>query len=269
MPKFEQVKTEYATGHFMGTMWGSRIRVVMRSEESVIWVALGVHIARRKLGSGWHNVKTLCEKASRDQLSSEHVRKIVAEHFGEGAEDAILLATKPGLGTILVDGGGEPLPLPDHIARQNAEEEYNALTATRTDLIVPDRTCIQCGVPLRPVLDSHRLDRNPLKDPHHPRTVEDCQKLTNHPIFAVYDYGRNAPKEWRGFIEYFTTWDGESYVDEHFCSDRCALQYGRRAAALLPILEPDQNPPPRDKPRGDTVYHFEEEVRFTENGFRI
>lgn len=69
-----------------------------------------------------------------------------------------------------------------------------------------------------------------------PLTKEDAQRLLNEKVVSVKYYdpekgtltsGVGSPKH----VESVTTWDGESYKDEFFCSDPCAVQMAYAFAA--------------------------------------
>lgn len=56
-----------------------------------------------------------------------------------------------------------------------------------------------------------------------PRSKADCQRYANQPVARI-KYDAN------GSVDNFSTWDGESYLDRHFCTDRCAAAQGRASA---------------------------------------
>ena len=56
-----------------------------------------------------------------------------------------------------------------------------------------------------------------------PQTKAEAQKLTNHQVVSVR-------RESDG-IDQVTTWDGESYFSEYFCTGACAQRYGYMMAA--------------------------------------
>lgn len=65
------------------------------------------------------------------------------------------------------------------------------------------------------------------------RSKADCQKHSNLPVVSVsYSYDTDANFERTGprHVTDFTTWDGESYVDEFFCKGPCAHGYARMMA---------------------------------------
>lgn len=61
-----------------------------------------------------------------------------------------------------------------------------------------------------------------LDEDQRPTTREELTKYTNGEIRKVYDHGRS--------ISAFNVWDGETYVDLYFHSERCAAIFGRRMA---------------------------------------
>jgi len=268
VPFFSFVATEYAFGKYMGADYGSRIRVLMRSPTHVIYVAYGVNLVHRA-SSSQGGVKALAQKATIANLDRVEVRQKIVAAFGEGADDAAIQAVrKRGLGTVLVDGGGVPLPLPMVQQREQFEHDYAALTATRKGLIPIAGKCRQCGSDLTPELNYHHLKPVP-DDPGHPKTVEDCQRLTNHPIMSVHGYSGSSDREWWPFIDWFSTWDGESYRDPFFCTDACAAKYGRRAVVELPLLSQGGEPPARKRFEREYISHYEQPVIITESGLRL
>jgi hypothetical protein len=60
--------------------------------------------------------------------------------------------------------------------------------------------------------------------PGAPSTIADCQRFTNATVKRVNGY-------LAGRVSSFSAWDGESYQDPHFCKNKCAERFGRRAAA--------------------------------------
>lgn len=60
-----------------------------------------------------------------------------------------------------------------------------------------------------------------------PETKTDCQKLVNEQVVSVtYFHDRT--------ISWFGTWDGESYIDEYFCTGECAKKWGYLMAEAFP-----------------------------------
>lgn len=97
------------------------------------------------------------------------------------------------------------------------------------------RTCIVCGRDIprrstyvrveasrgRQALDAYLSFHKVVADL---RSRDDCRRHTNEPW--ILSHIRNE----EGLIILFTTWDGETYSDPHFCTDRCAAQQGRASA---------------------------------------
>jgi hypothetical protein len=237
----EVVPTEYTRGSIGGVDYGSKARVVLRSPNGFIFVALGVHYIPRNSHS-YHDIKTVCEKANADNFSDPKVRARIVEWFGEGADEAVLKTTeKRGHATVLWQGGGKKLPLPHHEANKLHSAAYAEASPTRDILPENVECCLQCGKPLALKTIKHSLGWD-----SRATTVEELQRLTNLPIVRVRGFESNRPDLWQ-YIESFETWDGESYSQETFCSDRCAAIYGRRAAAELAKL-PTGGEPPAPKP---------------------
>lgn len=265
MAQFEQVKTEYAHGALNGVDYGSKIRVVMRSPTAIVFVGYGLKLITRK---DTYRTVTVASDSKRDTVALPDVRALIVKYFGDGADEWLIRAiTTRGMGTILVDDGGEALRLPRAEASRLNEAEYESKTPTRDIPVANVKTCVQCGSDLPFAVSTHNLGYSPRDN--HPETLEDCQKLTNNQIVSIHGFGREKPKDWWKFISFFHTWDGESYERETFCGDKCAAVYGRRAAAELPLLPTGGEPPKRERPQREYIDHFERETIITEDGFRI
>jgi hypothetical protein len=63
------------------------------------------------------------------------------------------------------------------------------------------------------------------------RSKTECQKHTNQKILSVSYRDQWIDDVNDRYVSYFNIWDGESYVNEFFCSGTCAQQMGRAAAA--------------------------------------
>lgn len=80
--------------------------------------------------------------------------------------------------------------------------------------------CLQCKAPISKRTEQVDFAHN---DPNPPKNKAECQKRTNLEVVAV--------RYWRhGHVMHFSTWDGVSYSDLHFCKRSCAEAFGRRAA---------------------------------------
>lgn len=65
-----------------------------------------------------------------------------------------------------------------------------------------------------------------------PRTKADCERISNQPVVSVkyhhpvigYD-DSGEPIHGPRFVNYFSTWDGESYQDGYFCNGEHARNF--------------------------------------------
>lgn len=98
--------------------------------------------------------------------------------------------------------------------------------------------CRYCGKPIPKVTHcvwfgatTERRDRysTHLAAPE-PATKAEAQRLVNQRIVSVR---RNSYGAGNGLINQVTTWDGESYRDQHFCNQAHAADFGRAAAAMM------------------------------------
>lgn len=250
--RFRRVATERMDDVVAGLRYGMKPRILMRSPTHILYVALGVHLVPRGARAMQH-VQTVARQAKREALSSPAAREIIIAAFGAGSDDAAITAlTTRGGGTVLVDGGGDAIILiADRVAAQRAE--YEAASPDARALLEVTGTCRQCGGELEPVLDRHHFDTIPVVG--QPRTIEDCGRMSNRPVMSVHGYGVGSPREWWGYVSWFSTWDGESYRDPLFCTDACAARYGRRAATELPALAVGGTYVPEPQATGQHVSH--------------
>lgn len=99
--------------------------------------------------------------------------------------------------------------------------------------------CRWCARPIRKDVRTHFPRRHGAKEA--PRvlnpqrahdvvcyTREDCQRQVNESVISVVysKHGEDGPR----YVASFNTWDGESYVDQFFCTNRCAQALGYAAA---------------------------------------
>ncbi len=255
MPKFEIVKTEYTDGSFKGVDYGAKIRIVMRSASMVVISSGGLRLIPRKEHSSY--VSPFSKDSRRASLELPKTRQAFVDAFGEGADEAVIesLNTR-GMGTVLVDGGGDPFSLPRVEARAINHARFEAITPSFDTVSPNQKLCIQCEKPLPRSITRHWLSRGVPK-PDQAKTIEECQRLSNEPVVKVQGYPINSPEEWWPLIEYFETWDGESHDRIHFCGTPCAAAYGMRAAAELPLLPPNGEIPKHQYKAPETVYHYE------------
>lgn len=201
-----------------------------------------------------------------DRFDGVMIEKI-ERYFGEGSGNVAWSAIRrKGFGTVLVDGGGQVVALPHaeqvKIARGRFED---ATCTTRVPVLV--KKCKQCGSDLKPHTTKHHMSDRPAAE-NHPKTVDDCQRLSNEPVIAIHGYASNSRSDWWPFVSWFETWDGESYDDPDFCRDYCAAEYGRRAVQQLPLLDADGSKAIRYRKSHESVDHYEREVRYI-NGIKV
>jgi hypothetical protein len=254
--RFELVDKEEAHGVIGGSDYGSSIRLMARSPTHVMFNALGGRIWKRGF-EGWNSTQQLFhDRAVRAKFERPEVQAAIEKTFGEGAGALILQAWKEGK-TLLVDGGGAALTMPGLKLRKLHQARYAEVNANwEADLKGRIPCCKQCGAELKPKTVIHHLGAS-LKD-NHPKTVEECQRLTNLEVVRVHDYGQSSGDK-VGHINWFETWDGESVFDPHFCDDKCAAKYGRRAAEACEPLEVGIEPV-KHQWTHESVSHYEEKT---------
>ncbi|AFU88128.1 hypothetical protein CcrColossus_gp258 [Caulobacter phage CcrColossus] len=252
MPEITFVDKENADGLIAGSQYNSSVRIMARSPSGVVFNALGVRYWNRKDGSSFQDVKIVVRDRP-TKAGFVAARDAIDRFMGAGVGDAVIQAWKEGK-TVLVDGGGEKLRLP-RTEQRIIDAQALAAVSINKSISIEDRvpTCKQCAKPLQPKFTVHRMGRDILPD--HPRSWEDCQRMSNFEVVAIRGYKvTEGPKV--GFVESFDTWDGQSTFDPHFCGDTCAASYGRRAAEAHPPLGPS-DPVPKPGWRHDSVDHFE------------
>jgi hypothetical protein len=104
--------------------------------------------------------------------------------------------------------------------------------------------CRTCGKPIRKWTVTVYVRKEPSKYDHEaawirhayvgdnwPKSKADCQKLTNQQILSVSYTPITKDGDVIGQrLSHFGEWDGESYIDQYFCSNTCAQNMGRAAA---------------------------------------
>lgn len=251
----ELVDKELANGSFNGIALAYSARILIRAPRKVLVSASGLTLVKDRFSHHWKDVVELAAQRCTKAVLAEQ-RDVIAAEFGAEAADALQEAWRESK-TILVDGGGKPCLKPGHQLRDERNARYAISSCDwRADLTGQVKTCRQCGANLKPRTDHHRLDSEVRAD--HPRTLEDCQRLTNLPVIAIH--GFDQPEEKWGYVKWFETWDGESLQDPFFCDNACAAKFGRRAAEAalqLPVgVEPTEQP---YEPRQD-VHHYDQEA---------
>ena len=256
----EFVEKEDAFGTIGGAYYGAKVRVMARTPTLVFFNGLGFNYWTRSARYSGNDIARLF--SGRPTIAQyEAVADKIDKLLGEGAGAAIVKAWRQHK-TVLVDGGGEKLSLPNAIVRKHALAHYAVHGVDcRADLTGRVKTCLQCGAHLKPSTNHHRLGTK--IQPDHPRTIEDCQRLTNQSVIAIHGFGA-GDRARIGYVRWFETWDGETLQDPHFCNNACAAKYGRRAAEaqinLGAGVEPTEHP---WEPRED-VDHYAPEERLLE-----
>lgn len=64
------------------------------------------------------------------------------------------------------------------------------------------------------------------------KSKAECQRLTNGHVLSIKYSNRTIPP----MVSSFNEWDGESYKEAHFCTDRCAAAFARSALIGEPEL---------------------------------
>lgn len=262
-------ETEYTAGLLGGTNYGSRARVLMRSPQAALYIARGLILHTPRSNDNAYAFKTLVYgRVKPAQVTAPEVSDLINAAFGPDAASAAAQALEArGMGTALYDGGGPALVKPNAERRADVQAEYAARTCNwKADLAGEAQTCRQCGAVLELATDIYWMGS--AIQPDHPRSAEDCQRLTNRRVVAIYDYGVARPDRY-GLVERFEVWDGESYAQADFCSDKCAAVYGRRAARELAMLDPGgDGPKPPHRRREDVHLHPDPPRYFTLNDGR-
>lgn len=265
-PNMKQVTTELTSDGMAG---GDRTpkRIVLRSPKAVAYVCYGLQLWLPRGSSAMSHTRTVIGgRVTLDSLSRSDVRNTLIDAFGPGADEAAILAQRSkGRGTILVDGGGDPFGPTDAQVKEYLRVHKLLHSADRSvDLTGMVKTCCQCGGNLIPHTASHQMGAEIKSD--HPRSLEDCQRLTNQMVISVHGYRDHKREE---YVERFQTWDGESYQDNLFCSDGCATKYGRRAAIELPPLPADNSEIAEPRHSFESTDHYEKKDRTASIGGRV
>lgn len=260
MPTIQFVAKEDASGLIGGGDFGSRVRVLARSPTHVVFNALGGRLWTRPSNGASHHTDERTLFSARPTIAQwEAVKDKVDAVLGDGVGAAVVQAWRTHK-TVLVNGGGRRMPLPHIQAVAIRRAAYDLIKPDREiDLTAELKRCKQCGAPLKPSTDHHRFGYGIA--PNHPRSLEDCQQLTNQRVIACHGYGMGRDK-WAGLVEWFESWDGESYQDPDFCNDACASKYGRRAVVELPPLESGTEPVRQAFRRRDDYKHGVPEPEF-------
>lgn len=245
------VDREIARGVINGSDYGASVPIIARSPTHIIFHARGARIVRRNDTGFMGMTYITSDRPSRAAYENPHAQSKIDAVFGEGAHRIVLDAVY-NKKTALINGGGEALPPPINIVRKKIETAYQAFTINWTaDLTGRIKTCRQCAGNLSPVYTHFHFDYDYDK---HPTNLDDCQRMTNHEVVLIRDFGSINP-EMAGKVNYFFTWDGESVVDPYFCSKECAILYAYRAAQEFAPLPVNEQPAPYLMKQGDIKSH--------------
>lgn len=271
-PRFKQVATELTHPSLAGTLFPADLRILMRSPTHVMFVGLGLRLYDRKLGSYYSSnaISTITDKTTIAGMSEPAVTAKIESIFGEGSAEAAVAAKRTrGMGTVLVDGGGDKMPETRAAmrTRYHAERQFATVNSNyEADLTGQVKTCRQCGGPLTAHTQSHRF--SVYIEDGHPKTLEDCQRRTNLLVVSTHAFTNTLDNA--QYIERFSTWDGESYVDPDFCKKDCIIAYGRRAVQELPPLPVGVEPTPIPRNDWSQTNHYDvaEEQRRSDEGIK-
>lgn len=257
-PLIETVPVEYSNGLIGGSIYANSCRIMLRSPTHVIFHCRGAKLWLRGR-EGWHGMTTLTtSRPTKAFYELTATQEKIDAALGEGVGLACLAAYRDKQ-TVLLNGGGAKMQEPGILLRKRHQSAYADNTINWTlDLTGKGKTCLQCGAGLRPHTILHHLART--IEENHPRSVEDCQRLTNFQVVSIRDFGMGDSEKF-GYVSWFETWDGETMVDPHFCNDRCAAKYGRRAAQSGLVLEVGVEPEKPASHAHESVNHFVAEER--------
>ncbi|UTU07982.1 hypothetical protein CcrC1_gp296 [Caulobacter phage C1] len=268
MTTFQTVNREYTPGLQQGVDYGSKpIIILARSPKAaLLWVAgssfrsgIGMTsyspaymkvIEGRSL-SPWGRYKTHeFERRQHDpavRLSGDLIlarAEKINEFFGADVAKALAASVKAKK-TLLVDGGGEPFKADAKTERKQREAAALkvALANNVNRRVEPEGVacCRQCGIKLRPYLQTHYLEEG-----QEPATsLEELQRRHNAVQVISTKAAPWADPSKAHLIGVYETWDRESYRNgAYFCHDDCAKDYATRAVeayAPLPVIPMEED----------------------------
>ncbi len=68
----------------------------------------------------------------------------------------------------------------------------------------------------------HNMNISTIFTDHPPASKSGCSKFTNFKVMSATITN--------GAVRKFSAWDGETYADDYFCSDKCAIKQGYASA---------------------------------------
>lgn len=232
---FEKIKSEYTREGFGSVC--NKARVVMRSPTHVMISHYGYNIAKRIDQHPYFITLT---------TPSRLFEEVVVEAFGEQGIELFEKVKKTG--TMLIDGGGKVLPLPNDTIRKNFNEKTRQ-NGTQWEEAEGYATecCRQCGKGLTPYLTSLEVYYDNPDDPRWPTDAASAQRLTNGRVVRV------DPTEDGDRVGVIWTWDSHSYHDPYFCDDKCGAAFARRVVSAHEENSVTPTVEPMVPPNGETV----------------
>lgn len=194
---YEQVKTEYCPASSVGIAGGD-VRIIARSPKHILVYSYGETIATRET------------PIRRYSVYGDSIERA----FGENFRDFVTANSRRGMGTTLVNGGGDPAPM----ARKDAISTLRDNNKSIEDALCPPqyRGCHICKSPLVPMRTIHKLAQ--------PATLSDLIKMTNRKIVE-------ADATMDGRVSTYWTWEpSDGYHDNAFCGRDCKIVYADRKA---------------------------------------
>jgi hypothetical protein len=91
--------------------------------------------------------------------------------------------------------------------------------------------CRCCGKPIKKTTVKHYIRDTEPAHRHGESFIIDCQRRVNDKVVSVSRGGSWSTDK---SIRDFTTWDGESYDNKHFCTGACATRWGYIMAEAYP-----------------------------------
>ena len=247
---------EIVGGTLGGTFYGSSVRLLVRTPTKLVFTGCGGvrGYERRQHLSDFNNLSHFRQRARiyRVDRGGQGRHRFFPRRWGARTSSSSRGRTRRQRSST---AGGTALSPPAHILRTRYTEKRSAESCdVEVDLTGQIATCLQCGCNLRPHTTHHHMGYE--MQPDHPRSIEDCQRLSNHRVIRVHAY---RDEERFTCVDWFEAWDGETTQQDTFCSDKCAATYGRRAAQELDRLPVGGEPIAKKWPGHQRVAHYDVE----------
>lgn len=85
--------------------------------------------------------------------------------------------------------------------------------------------CICCGSAIAKFTRTEHISWSKIKSGEAPRNRADLATLTNLRVISVRYWRDQDGSAAQRFIDRYSTWDGESYVDQYFCDGTCGSRF--------------------------------------------